>query len=218
MKKPNRRIILGAVAALTLITGVTACGENTGTNGRSAIERADDYGMGEVNAPVTIVEYASLTCPHCATFHQTIFPELKSKYIDTGKVRFVFRQFPTAPARLAVGGEAIASADNYFELLDLLFEKQRFWVYSQNPGQALRDIGATVGITPEEFEACIADKENVTRIQEVGNHAIETWGIRGTPSFIINGELAENMATIDDFIAKLDPLLGETTITEEGKK
>lgn len=206
-------------AALLLVAGAAACGSKTQSTGRSSIERADDYALGKVDAPVTIIEYASLTCPHCATFHGTVFKEIKSRYIETGKVRFVFRQFPTAPARLAVGGEAIArckgGVENYYAVLDLLFAKQRFWVASANPGQALRDLSATVGITPDQFDACVADRDNVTRIQEIGTHAQETWGIAGTPSFIINGDLAKNMGTIDDFSAIIDPIVAAATGGDE---
>ncbi len=206
----NRRILL-AGATLLLVAGAAACGPKAQSEGRSSIERADDYALGEPDAPVTLIEYASLTCPHCATFHATVFEEIKSRYIETGKVRFVFRQFPTAPARLAVGGEAIARCKggeaNYYAVLDVLFAKQRFWVASANPGQALRDLSATVGISPDQFDACIADQDNVTRIQEVALHAQDTWGIAATPSFIINGDLAKNMGTIEDFAAIIDPIV-----------
>jgi protein-disulfide isomerase len=206
----SRRILL-AVAAMTLIAGAAACGPKGGSVERSAIERDDDMAIGEASAPVTLVEYASLTCPHCATFHATIFPEIKEKYIDTGKVRFVFRQFPTPPARLAVGGEVLArckgDSETYYKLLGLLFEKQRFWIYAQSPAQALRDIGATVGVSADDFDACLADDSFFTRIQEVGLHAQETWNINSTPQFVINGELAKDMNTAADFVAKLDAAL-----------
>ncbi|MBL4596373.1 MAG: DsbA family protein [Robiginitomaculum sp.] len=218
MKKMKRRVVLLAVA-LSLSLGVAACGQSTG--GRSSIERDDDYALGNPDAPVTIIEYASLTCPACATFHRTIYPELKAKYVETGKVRFIFRQFPTAPARLAVGGEAVArckgSSDIYFEVVDLLFEKQRLWVSSQNPGQALRDLGATVGISAAEFDACVADEANVTRIQEVVKHAVDTWAVNSTPSFIINGDLAKNMRSIEDFAAIIDPILAGSEGGKKGK-
>jgi len=217
----SRRIAL-AVAALTLIAGAAACGPEGSSDGRSAIERADDMGIGNPDAPVTIVEYASLTCPHCAAFHATVFKELKTNYIDTGKVRFVFRQFPTAPARLAVGGEAIARCqtddEGYFAFLDLLFEKQRFWVLSQNPGQALRDLSSTMGISPEQFDSCIAYPQTITRIQEVGEHAVDTWAITGTPSFIINGDFAKNIRTLDDFAKIIDPIVAASSSAGEGAK
>jgi len=210
VKNLNRRVLFAA-AAFVLTIGLAACGSDNASSGRSSIERADDLAIGDPKAPVTIVEFASLTCPHCATFHKGMFKEIKTKYIETGKVRFVFRQFPTPPVRLAVGGEAIArckaGADNYFAMLDILFEKQMYWVRSQNPGQALRELASTAGISSEEFETCLADPENITRIQEVSKHASDTWGVNSTPSFVINGELATNMRTIDDFTKIIDPIL-----------
>ncbi|MCF6293296.1 MAG: DsbA family protein [Robiginitomaculum sp.] len=210
MKRFTKRTLL-SIATTAMIIGLASCGGANTSNGRSAIERDDDHALGNPDAAVTIIEYASLTCPACAAFHQTIYPELKAKYIDTGKVRFIFRQFPTPPARLAVGGEALArcegSTETYFELIDVLFEKQRLWRSSQNPGQALRDIGAAAGITTEQFDACLADKENVTRIQDVVNHAVATWGINSTPSFVINGEYVQNIRNIDDFAKVIDPVL-----------
>lgn len=210
MKSFTKRTLL-TITAVAMAIGLASCSGGNTTNGRSAIERDDDHALGNPDAAVTIIEYASLTCPACAAFHRTMYPELKAKYIDTGKVRFVFRQFPTPPARLAVGAEAMArcagSTETYFELIDVLFEKQRLWVSSSNPGQALRDIGATAGITTEQFDACLADKENVTRIQDVVNHAVETWNINSTPSFVINGEHVKNIRSIDDFAKVIDPVL-----------
>ncbi len=210
MKHLNRRNVFATIA-LAVTMGLAACGADSGSSGRSAIERDDDMAIGNPDAAVTIVEFASLTCPHCATFHNGIYKDIKSKYIETGKVRFVFRQFPTPPVRLAVGGEAIArckaDVDKYFAMIDVLFEKQMYWVRSQNPGQALRELAATAGISPEEFETCLADPQNITRIQEVSKHASETWGINSTPSFVINGELAQNMRSFDDFAKIIDPIL-----------
>ncbi len=225
VKQISQKIILAA-AAFSLIAGAASCGpkeEKANAKApiaRSAFERDDDMSIGDPNAPVTIVEYASLTCPHCAVFHKMIFPQIKETYVDTGKVRFVFRQFPTAPAQLAVGGEAVARCkgpDTYFELLGLLFEKQEFWLLSQNPGQALRDLGAMYGITPAEFDACIADTTNITRMQDVMDHARETWGLDATPRFIINGKLAEDLIKIEDFTKLIDETWAEATKGESKK-
>lgn len=212
------RRFLFSFAAIFLIAGTAACNPKSTSEGRSAIERDDDYAIGKPDAPVTIIEFASSTCPACAVFHRSIYPELKSRYIETGHVRFVFRQFPTPPARLAIGAEAIArckgGSQNYFNLIDALFEKQAFWLRSPTPGQALRDIASTAGITKEQFDACLNDPQNITRIQDVVKHANETWGVTGTPSFVINGELAVNMRNIDDFAKIIDPLIAKSKTTE----
>jgi protein-disulfide isomerase len=166
--------------------------------------------MGDPGAPVVMIEYASLTCPHCATFHEEVFPALKVKYIDTGKMRFVFRQFPTPPVPYAVGGEAVARCagpEKYFDLLDILYEKQRYWVTSNNPRKALMEMAATAGINQADFDACVSDESNIKRIQEVSVIARDQ-GITGTPSFIINGKLRPNVRTLESFEDIIDPLLG----------
>ncbi len=204
---------LAALAfALFLSAALAACSGSGG--GRSAAERPDDMALGNPKAKVVIYEYASLTCPHCADFHKEIFPKLKAKYIDTGKVRFVFRQFPTPPVPYAVGAEAVARCagpDKYFDLLDALYERQRFWVTSSNPRQALMDIAATAGISQKQFDACVADEANVKRIQEIAKLAQSEYNISGTPSFVINGKLRPGVRSLESFEEIIDPLLGIKT-------
>ncbi len=209
------RRFLAVLTPLALCAGLAACsGGGSDTDGRSSAERDDDMAMGDPKAPVVMIEYASLTCPHCADFHEDVFPELKNKYIDTGKMRFVFRQFPTPPVPYAVGGEAVARCagpDKYFDLLDVLYEKQRYWVTSNNPRKALMDIAATAGISQESFDACVSDEANIKRIQEVSKTAQDEFKITGTPSFIINGKLRPRVRTIESFVEIIDPILGIKT-------
>lgn len=197
---------------LILSAALIACsgGGNTG-NARSSAERDDDIALGDPSAPIVMVEYASLTCPHCAAFHEEVFPALKARYIDTGKVRFIFRQFPTPPAPYAVGGEAVARCagpDKYFDLLDVLYEKQSYWVTSNNARQALMEIAATAGINQAQFDACVSDESNIKRIQEVVQVAQDEFGINSTPSFVINGKLRPQLRDIESFAEILDPILG----------
>lgn len=205
------RRLLFIMMSLALGALLAACsGAGNTSNARSSVERDDDMATGNPDAKVVIVEYASLTCPHCATFHQEVFPALKSKYIDTGKIRFIFRQFPTAPAPYAVAGEAVARCagpDKYFDILDVLYEKQRYWV-SNNARQALMEIAATAGISQTQFDACVADEANIKRIQDVVNDAQGRYNISGTPSFVINGKLRPQVRVAEDFYAILDPILG----------
>ncbi|MDQ7019189.1 MAG: DsbA family protein [Robiginitomaculum sp.] len=207
----SRRLFI-ALTPLVLGVALAACGGN-GSNGstRSAAERDDDMAMGDPKAPIVVIEYASLTCPHCADFHEEIFPELKKKYIDTGKVRFVFRQFPTPPVPYAVGGEAVARCagpDKYFDLLDILYAKQRYWVTSNNPRKALMEMAATAGISQADFDACVSDEANIKRIQEVSKLAQEEFKITGTPSFVINGKLRPRVRTLESFEEIFNPILG----------
>ncbi|PHS26891.1 MAG: disulfide bond formation protein DsbA [Robiginitomaculum sp.] len=205
------RRLFFVIAPLVLSVGLTACsGGNSSGDTRSSSEREDDMALGDPNAPVVMFEYASLTCPHCADFHEEIFPALKEKYIDTGKMRFVFRQFPTPPVPYAVGGEAVARCagpDKYFDLLDILYEKQRYWVTSNNPRKALMEMAATAGISQADFDACVSDEGNIKRIQEVSEIARDL-GVTGTPSFVINGKLRPSVRTIESFEDIIDPLLG----------
>ena len=197
--------------ALVLFFGAVLSACSGGGGGRSAAERPDDMALGNPKAKVVIYEYASLTCPHCADFHEKVFPKLKAKYIDTGKVRFVFRQFPTPPVPYAVGAEAVARCagpDKYFDLLDALYERQRYWVTSSNPRQALMDIAATAGISQQQFDACVSDEANVKRIQEIAKLAQDEFKITGTPSFVINGKLRPGVRTMESFEEIIDPLLG----------
>jgi len=207
----SRRLFI-ALTPLVLSVALAACwggGSNDAT--RSSAERDDDMAMGDPKAPIIMVEYASLTCPHCAAFHEEIFPELKKKYIDTGKVRFVFRQFPTPPVPYAVGGEAVARCagpDKYFDLLDILYKKQRYWVTSNNPRKALMEMAATAGISQADFDACVSDEANIKRIQEVSKIAQEEFKITGTPSFVINGKLRPQVRTLESFEEIFNPILG----------
>lgn len=204
-----RRALTG-LAVIGLCFSAAAC--NKGNNGRSSIERPDDMAIGDPNAPVTIIEYASLTCPHCADFEETVFKPLRKEYVETGKVRFIYRQFPTPPARLAIGAEAVArckgDAKDYYALMDVLYDKQRAWVLSDNPGQTLKQIAATAGITPAQFDKCVSDPQVTKRIDEVVQHAVKTWGINSTPQFIINGEHHDDLHTLESFQKVLDPMLG----------
>jgi protein-disulfide isomerase len=136
---------------------------------------------------VTIIEYASVTCPHCAVFHKEVYPALKTKYIDTGKVRLVFREFPTSPANAAIAGFMLArcSGDKYFPLVDAMFEQQQTWV--GNPYQGLLNIARQAGITQDAFETCLKDRKLAGDITDVARRGVEKFGVESTPTFFING-------------------------------
>ncbi len=206
-----RRLFI-VLTPFALSATLAACsGGSTGGDTRSAIERDDDMAMGDPKAPIVMVEYASLTCPHCATFHAEVLPTIKKDYIETGKVRYVFRQFPTQPVPYAVGGEAVARCagpENYFELLNTLYAKQNYWVRSSNPRKALMEIAATAGINQEQFDACVSDQENIKRIQDISQEAQEVFKITGTPSFVINGKLRPRVRSPESFAEVFDQILG----------
>jgi len=164
-----------------------------------------EMALGSEDAPVTIVEYASLTCSHCAAFHSETYPALKEQYIDTGKVRFVLREFPLDP--LAAAGFMLARcrpADQYFEMVDLLFDKQRQWAYAQDPVSALLAIAKQSGFTQESFEECLTNQELLDGVNEVKDTGAQDFGVSSTPTFFVNGRMVRGARGIEEFSEIID--------------
>ena len=151
-----------------------------------------DMSMGDDKAPVTIIEYASMTCPHCAHFQETTFPELKKRYIDTGKVRYIFREFPLD--QLAAAGFMLARCagkddkNKYFALIDTLFRQQRQWAV-EKPLPPLLAIAKQAGFTEQTFNACLANQQVLDGIESVRNRAVDKFRVKSTPTFFINGNV-----------------------------
>jgi protein-disulfide isomerase len=166
-----------------------------------------DRQLGPDNAPVTIVEYASLTCPHCANFHKTSLPELKKRYIDTGKVRLIFREFALNP--LDAGAMMLARCldkDKYFDFVDILFQKQEQWVV-QKPIEPLLAIARQAGFTKERFEACLKNQQVLDGIEAQRNRAADRFGVNSTPTFFINGKIARGGLTLEELEKEIKPYL-----------
>ena len=177
----------------------------------SATSEVLEMVLGDENAPVTVVEYASYTCPHCRNFHEQVFGELKANYIDTGKIKFVYREVYFDKFGLWAGMIArCAGPDRYFGVTDLLYEKQAEWLASRNDAQIaadLRKIGLSAGMTGEQLDACLADGAKAQAMVEVFQANAEADSVRSTPTFIIDGESYTNM-NYADFSAILDERLG----------
>ena len=218
----SRRTALAAVSALFL----AACGGGSDApakTGTAAIS-AGDHMMGSDSAKVTIIEYASPTCPACKYFHDDIFPALKEKYVDTGKVKFVFREYPVhqdldVPAYVLA---LCAGDDKFFDVLDDLFANQQGIVSAAQAGSlkaALQTVGKRHGIeTEEQFDACIANRDYRQVLADKYQVATEKWDVNSTPTFIVNGKkhLFENeVRTVDSFSKYIDSLLGEEAPAEE---
>lgn len=163
---------------------------------------------GKPDAPVTIIEYASMTCGHCAKFAIDTYPKLKSEYIDTGKVRFILREFPLDP--LAAAGFMIARCapeDKYFPVVDLLFAEQKNWAYSDKPVEGLQNIVKQVGFTQQSFEACLTNQELLDGVNAVRQRGAEKFGVTSTPTFFINGQIQRGAVTFENLKKILDPLV-----------
>jgi protein-disulfide isomerase len=146
-----------------------------------------DKGLGDPKAPVTVIEYASMTCPHCQRFHTDTYPTLKSKYIDTGKVYFILREFPLDPLGFAAFMVARCSGDNYFAVIETLFEHQEEWAFVGNPVPALIRFIQPFGIGQKEFTDCIENQAVFDHIDFVFARGFDYFGVEGTPTFFING-------------------------------
>ena len=166
-----------------------------------------DESLGSANAPVTIIEYASMTCPHCAHFHETTFPELKKKYIDTGKVRFIFREFPLD--QLAAAGAMLARCagkDKYFPMIDTLFSQQREWVV-QKPLEPMFNIAKQAGFTQQSFDECLANQQMLNGIEESRTRAASKFNVNSTPTFFINGKIFRGALTPEELDKQVAPYL-----------
>ncbi|MEW9806916.1 DsbA family protein [Mesorhizobium marinum] len=166
-----------------------------------------EMSLGKADAPVTIVEYASMTCPHCAHFHETTLPELKAKYIDTGKARLIFREFPFDPRAEAGFMLARCSKDNYFPMIDVLFKQQRGWAAVDNAKDALLQISKLAGFSQESFEACLTDQKLLDDVRAVQKRGSEEFKVDSTPTFFINGKTYKGALTIAEMSAIIDGML-----------
>jgi protein-disulfide isomerase len=173
-------------------------------------EGLPDMVMGSDKAPVTIVEYASMTCPHCAHFQETTFPEIKKRYIDTGKVRYIFREFPldnlAAAASMLARCSGEKDSSKYFALIDTLFHQQRQWAV-EKPIPPLLAIAKQAGFTEKSFDACLANQKILDGIEAVRQRALDKFKVQSTPTFFINGTLHTGAMSIDDMAKLIEPYL-----------
>jgi protein-disulfide isomerase len=168
-----------------------------------------DVDLGNKDAKVTVIEYASMTCSHCANFHAKTWPDFKKKYIDTGKVRFTLREFPLDP--LATAGFMLARCagnDKYYAVVDLLFTQQRNWAFTDKPVDALSKLMKQAGFSQESFEACLKNQQMYDAVNWVKDRAAEKLGVNSTPTFFINGQVQRGALSIEELDKILAPLVG----------
>ncbi|MBR2689852.1 MAG: DsbA family protein [Aquamicrobium sp.] len=166
-----------------------------------------EMSFGPADARVTIVEYASMTCPHCRNFHMNVWPALKAKYVDTGKVRFIMREFPFDPR--AAGAFMLArcaGGDKWYATVDLLYRSQETWARSKDPSSAFKSILGMTGMDGPKVEACLSDQALLDKVNAVAERGKQL-GVEATPTFFVNGELYKDAYSIEALGSKIDSLL-----------
>ncbi|WP_407520143.1 DsbA family protein [Methylobacterium oryzisoli] len=168
-----------------------------------------DVWLGPADAKCTIIEYASMTCSHCAAFHKSTWPTLKERWIDTGKVRFTLREFPLDP--LATAAFMLARADNsarYYPITDLLFDQQSTWAFVPKPLDALEQMMKQAGFTREKFEATLKDQKLYDGINAVKDRGMTVFKVNSTPTFFINGQKHQGDTSIEGMEKIIKPIVG----------
>jgi protein-disulfide isomerase len=219
----NKSVLVGLVVAIVIAVGVGGwiylqqadIGASAPNSELDVSEPApavpevaeDDKVLGEADAPVTIVEYFSLGCPHCKNFHETILPKLKTDYIDTGKVRMVFRDFPLDG--VSYGAALLTRCVNdlaYFAMVDTLFQQQDVWHVQNGVGQ-VANIAKSAGMDEAAFNACINDPARKDKIKAMQDEAVNTLKINSTPTFFINDRVLTGVSEYEAFKATIDGAL-----------
>jgi len=166
-----------------------------------------EISIGRKDAPVTIIKYASLTCPHCRRFHLTVFPKLKRNYIDTGKVRFIIREFPIGhTSGNATVALRCAPPEKYFTLYGKFLSQQGSWVSQEVRLDKIYKIAHQVGLSRAQFDACMKNQDMLAGLKWIKDRG-RTLGVIGTPNFFIQNELVRSVLTYDKLSARIDKLL-----------
>ena len=191
MTTPDRRQFLALSSALMLTPLLALTADAQTVSGLFDGIALKDEVMGDVNAKVTIVEYASMTCPHCKSFHEQILPTIKEKYIDTGKAKYILRPFPFDGDRRGEAAFMLAKCapnNAYYPMIDALFSTQATWAGKGNPVPELLRISKLSGMTEADFKACLGNQELLTQIIQGRNKAVQEFGVRATPTVFVNNE------------------------------
>jgi protein-disulfide isomerase len=208
-RRETLKLVGAAVGAAALLPSWEVFAQNVASADLATPGPLGDVAQGPADAKVTIIEYASLTCSHCATFHATTYPELKKRYIDTGQVRFILREFPLDP--LATAGFMLARCEGegkYYPITDLLFSQQRNWAYVEKPLDALQAMMRQAGFSKEKFEGCLRDQKVYDAVNAVKKRGEETLKVTSTPTFFINGQRHSGNMSIDEIEKIIKPMIG----------
>jgi protein-disulfide isomerase len=208
LMRVNLRLVIGT--AMAVVLGACHPGAQSASGGGDAMT-APEMSLGNPNAKVTVIEYASDTCPHCARFGETVFPAFKAKYVDTGKVRYVFREFLTEPIQVAAAGFLVARCagkDKYFQVVDAEFRAQNQMFASGDAHGVLLNIAKSAGLTEAQFNACVQNEAALKALSDRVQHAAEVDHIDGTPTLLVNGKkLGVGEVSMAQLDAAIQPLL-----------
>lgn len=201
----NRR---NTITLLAMAFANSALAQDAKDKGKSMLDAASPLGdriLGRADAPVTLIEYASATCPHCAEFHKTVLPQIKSEYIDTGKVKFIFREFPLDQKALAVFMlTRCLPEEKFFSTTDIVFQRQEVWAKASNPGIEITKIMAMAGMDKAAFEACLNNEAMAKAIGEHTRKSAQDFSIKGTPALFVNGQYVDGHKDMGDVKKALD--------------
>jgi protein-disulfide isomerase len=210
------REIWFALVALLSLAGIDPAAAQTpakpAANAASLLAPTpQDRILGQPDAPITIVEYASLTCPHCAHFDTAVLPKLKEKWIDSGKAKLILRDFPLdEPAMRAAMVARCAPPERFYPLVDALFSGQEKWATAKDYRAALERLAKLGGVGDKEFKACIADKKLEDQVAGSRLTAAKDLGVDSTPTFFINGTKFEGAPTVEAFERALSGLAAKS--------
>ena len=210
---------IGFIAAAAVALLVAACDGGLPTVGGQSVEvKADDMVKGKADAPVTIIEYASMTCPHCAAWAKDVYPQLSKDYLETGKAKLVFREFPLdGAARMASAVARCFSGDQYFSFIDLLFANQMNWMKDFDGNQqitrediveGLSQMARQAGMPREKVQMCADDMTNFAAVEANWQEGQTRYNVSSTPTFLINGTPHVGEISFDALKQVIDPLVG----------
>jgi protein-disulfide isomerase len=222
----TKRQLLGGVAAatasLTVFSSANAAVEIPKSDGDVDMEAVlkpgalPEMALGKDDAKVTIVEYMSMTCPHCAHFHTTTFDEIKKKYVDTGKARFIIREFPFDPRAAAAfmlarcnpsKPEDLSTPEQYFPMVSMLFKQQQTWAAAEDGRTALLQMSKLAGFSEESFTKCLTNQKLLDEVNATRERGSKDFGVNATPTFLINGKRYSGDMSVDIMSALIDSLL-----------
>lgn len=203
MSLNRRQLILrssaGLLVAGTVLPALPAFAQTVNVEELMQPGALPDKVLGSEDAPLTIVEYSSMTCGHCANFHKNTYPHLKKEYLDTGKARLVFREFPLDPVASAAFMLARAvPEEKYFDVIEFMFAEQRAWAFTQDPYNSLLNFAKQIGFTQETFEKTLTDQALLDAINATRDRASSQFGVNSTPTFFFNGNKVSGAISPDE--------------------